>query len=170
MTPTWSFYLLNFSLIVSYLFRITTVYRNRSKLIVRLSISFKLMFCLHHRIIGYQVFGVLTRNEEGLLTKRLLDQYRRGGSKYARPVTNPNDILEVTHGLSLQSINSLDTHSNRAVLTVWENYVSIYFQSSFNLYSIILFPNVSRVRCCKIKWALSRNHCFSTLLKRRNHF
>ena len=121
------------------------------------------MFCLHHRVIGYQVFGVLTLNDEARLTKHLLQNYEIAASKYARPVTNPKDTLEVSHGLILQKIEYIEPYSDRAVLNAWENYVSIFLQNSFNLYPIILFPSICKVRCPKCKWILSRNHCFCTL-------
>ena len=63
-------------------------------------------------------------NDESRLTKQLLLNYE-SGSKYARPVAKASDAVEVKHGVSLQSIEYIDTYSNRATLDIWESYVSI---------------------------------------------
>ena len=75
-------------------------------------------------ILGWHIVGVLSTYDEARLTKHLLDNYERNGSKYARPVNKYDDVPEVLHGLALQSIDIIDPYSDRMVLNVWEYFVS----------------------------------------------
>lgn len=64
-------------------------------------------------------------NSEQLLVRHMLENYRRIGARFARPVHNYTDQLTVQHGIALQSVE-LDPENHRAILNVWQNFVSSY--------------------------------------------
>ena len=92
-----------------------------------------IIFLFIFSILGCHILAVLSALDEGLLVKHLLDNYKRTGSKYARPVKNFTDALVVRHGLTIQRIETMDPYYDRVTLNVWENFVSIIVSSEGEL-------------------------------------
>ena len=63
---------------------------------------------------------------EAQLTTHLLQNYERINSLgVARPVSNPNDTINVQFGIALIDFISIDKQTGQVELKLWERYVSI---------------------------------------------
>ena len=78
------------------------------------NIFFSLLLC--------QAVLVTSSNDEGRLVKNLLENYSRVGGRWARGVTSNKDVLNVTHGLTINNVH-IDLAQGVMTVTAWENLV-----------------------------------------------
>ena len=67
---------------------------------------------------------VTSTNDEGRLVKNLLENYSRVGGRWARGVTSNKDVLNVTHGLTINNVH-IDLAQGVMTVTAWENLVKL---------------------------------------------
>ena len=65
---------------------------------------------------------VTSSNDEGRLVKNLPENYSRVGGRWARGVTSNKDVLNVTHGLTINNVH-IDLAQGVMTVTAWENLV-----------------------------------------------
>jgi len=90
-------------------------------------------------------FAVLNANPEERVIKDLLDKYEASRLKYARPVANYRDVVNVSLGLTLVHITGMDLykglmHSNVWLMMMWKDINLKWNKTEYGGVEKILLP------------------------------